>query len=231
MGGGWTDAPAQGIFAERLTIGTYAVKVARALASLMFAALLAGTAGAEGWPNRPLGFVTIPDPAPHAQDDPKCYRGGHYCADRRVYPVKRYVPPAQKPAAPRTVTLADARALLDAGRFDAAHAALSGLSRTTPQDPAVWTLLGRTERRLARLDAASESLRRALALDPGNPAALAEQGLLFLARGEPVRAQETLADLTQSCGGCVEAAALRSALTGAGYHAGGTGAKWIRVQP
>lgn len=201
------------------------------LSVVLCLAFWTGAALAEGWPNRPLGFATIPDPVPRVRDDATCYRGRHSCADHRVYPVKRYVPPAQKAPAPRPTTLADAQALLDAGRLDAARGALSGLSRQTPQDPGVWLLLGRTDRRLGRLGDASESLRRALALDPGNPAALAEQGLLFLASGQAARAQATLAVLTQSCGSCVEAATLRSALTGAGYHAGGTGAKRIRVQP
>jgi hypothetical protein len=194
-------------------------------------ALSAGAAVGEGWPNRPLGFVTIPEPSRTIPEKPPCRWHGYACAPRYGYRIDWHVTPSPKPALPRPLTLGEARALLDAGRLEAAQAALKTLAGTTPQDPAVWALLARADRRLGRLDAAGESLRRALGIDPGHPGALAEQGFLHLASGRPAQALTTLAALSDSCGDCAEAVTLRSALTGAGYHEGVTGAKRIRLAP
>lgn len=188
---------------------------------ILLSVALAGAAQAEGWPDRPLGFAPIPEAAP---PDPPC-RWPKDCPHRGTWIL---YPPARAPEVRPLPTLSDARALVEAGRFAAAKVLLDGLAARSPQDPGVWALRGRAERRLGQLDAAGESLRRALALDPGHPGALEEQGFLHLARGQGGQALSTLDRLTASCGTCAEAIRLRSALTGAGYHAGGTGAKWIR---
>lgn len=197
-----------------------------ALASVLAAALSTGEALAQGWPSQPLGFATIVQPSPAAPDGPTC--PWYDCAPHRGYLILREGPRATAPTLP---SLDDARALLEAGQFSAARDRLEDLAVRTPQDPGIWALLGRAERGLGHLGAAGESLRRALVLDAGHPGALAEQGFLLLAEGRPAEALATMEALTRSCAECREAIKLRSALTGAGYHAGGAGPKRIRVQP
>lgn len=195
-----------------------------ALASVV-AALTTGGALAEGWPNRPLGFAPVPREASPARPCP--WRADCPHRDRWIL----WPPAPREPVAQPLPTLADARALFDAGRIAAARDLLAELAERMPQDPAVWALLARAERRLGHPAAAAEGVRRALALDPGHPAALAERGFLALAAGQPAQAFAALEALTASCGACAEAIALRSALTGAGYHAGATGPKWLHPAP
>jgi predicted Zn-dependent protease len=145
-------------------------------------------------------------------------------------PVVIYRDAAPAPAPPPP-TPAQAAALVAAGRLDAAAELLATLARTAPQDPEVWTLRARLERKQQRLAAARQAAARALRIEPGHPGALAEQGLIALASGDADGARAALAALDAGCGGCPEAAALRSALTGAGHVGSGTGAKRLRVAP
>lgn len=201
-----------------------AAMVRSRLAGLLTAGLLAVPAGAETnvTIDIDLGFRIE---RPEISDHPLRYCLHVIpCREHRRHD-RKYRPPPPPP------TVDDARAAIEAGRFDAAERTLRAVIRRQPGDPDAWALLGHAERRLGRIADAKASLARALRIDPGNPAALHEQGLLFLSTGAPADARANLALLKDGCGDCLEYVMLRSALNGAGYPEPSPGAKWIRVAP
>jgi tetratricopeptide (TPR) repeat protein len=205
--------------------------MARRLVNAVGAAALAAASAmpAAGEDRAPPWFPSLALPAEAPQPAPQhpCPRHCGWPKFGRVIIMQYDSGPQPRPQP----TLAEAEAMLDSGRTEAALAALSLLARVAPQDPEVWTLLGRANRKLRHFGEARENLDRALRLDPDNPGALGEKGLLQLSTGAAREAQETLAKLARTCGDCAEHAALRSALGGAGYHGTGTGAKRIKVAP
>src|SRR5687767_13693641 len=64
-------------------------------------------------------------------------------------------------------------ALLAVKRYEEARVELLALARVTPKDPVVHRLLGETFLRDGKPDRAKESLRTAIALDPGDQEAAA----------------------------------------------------------
>lgn len=89
-----------------------------------------------------------------------------------------------------------ARILGDAGRYPEALDALDRALQAAPDDAEVWAFKAAALRHLDRPDAARKAVDTALNLEPGQPNALLERGLLRRAAGDDAGAREDWLALT-----------------------------------
>lgn len=96
--------------------------------------------------------------------------------------------------------LAEARDLIAADDFSGAVDALRAVLGTGGESADAYNLLGYAWRQLGEHDRAGPAHAEALRRDPNHLGALAYQGELFLATGQPDPAHENLVALTAMCG-------------------------------
>ncbi|MDB5687721.1 MAG: hypothetical protein JWR77_2310 [Rhizorhabdus sp.] len=108
------------------------------------------------------------------------------------------------------ILYADAVALINEHRYDAALASLYRAGRSFGPHPDVLTYLGYTNRKMGKLDRAEYYYRQALAIAPRHRGALEYYGELKVERGDLSGARANLAQLDKLCRfGCYEAEELR----------------------
>lgn len=100
--------------------------------------------------------------------------------------------------------VAEARRLLDSGRYELGLPLLLAALERVPGDPDILTYIAFAHRRAGNAEAAHEAYRQALERDANHPGALAYQGSLFIEQGRRAEAEANLARLTASCGACAE---------------------------
>lgn len=121
---------------------------------------------------------------------------------------------SQKNAA--VATYADAKALVDQGKYNKALKVLQSMTKANPSDADAWNLMGYSSRKLKKYDDASIYYTKALKLDPKHLGALEYQGELFVETGAYDQAKANLKRLKSLCGTCEQYAELKTALTAAG---------------
>ncbi|MBO1326625.1 tetratricopeptide repeat protein [Acetobacter sp. TBRC 12305] len=90
-----------------------------------------------------------------------------------------------------TLLIARARALLAQNQAEKAAAGLLALLAHAPNaDPRAYVLLASAQRQLGQLDAALQSVSHALEIEPNNPAALLERGIIRERKADPVGARK-----------------------------------------
>lgn len=92
-----------------------------------------------------------------------------------------------------------ARQSLEKGDYQAASTELMRLNKEDPKDADVLNLLGYSQRKLGRLDAAREYYLQALALEPKHRGANEYLGELYLQEGDLPKAEARLAVLDDAC--------------------------------
>ena len=108
---------------------------------------------------------------------------------------------------------AEARALIDAGDYEAALGPLQEIVAAEPANADAYNLLGYAARSLQRYGEARVHYERALAIDPEHLGANAYYGELLLVLGNLEGAQQRLAVLDEVCYlGCEEYDALEAAI-------------------
>ena len=109
--------------------------------------------------------------------------------------------------------LAEARALIEAGRAAQALSILLPLAELDPSNADVHNLLGFAYRKSGDLSSSASAYRKALELDPNHLGALEYQGELFLTLGDVSRAEANLERLNKLCPtSCEEAEDLSEAI-------------------
>ena len=111
---------------------------------------------------------------------------------------------------------AAARALVEAGNYDAALPALLAVTEADAQNADAWNLLGFTHRMLGHMEDSSLAYLNVLSINPDHLGALEYQGELFLQTGKPDAAKANLARIKALCGSCEESLDLEKAITAAG---------------
>jgi tetratricopeptide (TPR) repeat protein len=111
---------------------------------------------------------------------------------------------------------ADAKALVDAGNYDAALPALQAITVADARNADAWNLLGFTHRMLGHMDESSQAYLVVLQINPDHLGALEYQGELFLQTGKPDEAKANLARIKGLCGSCEQSEDLEKAITAAG---------------
>ncbi len=111
---------------------------------------------------------------------------------------------------------ADAKAMVDAGKFKDALPALQMITQDDPKNADAWNLLGFTHRMLGHMDDASKAYLVVLKINPNHLGALEYQGELFLKTGKPDLAKANLAKLKALCGNCEQFGDLDKAISAAG---------------
>ena len=111
---------------------------------------------------------------------------------------------------------ADAKALVDAGKYDDALPALVTITTDDPQNADAWNLLGFTHRMLGHNDESAQAYLVVLDINPNHLGALEYQGELFINTGKMDLAKANLAKLQSLCGTCEEYEDLDKALKAAG---------------
>jgi Flp pilus assembly protein TadD len=109
--------------------------------------------------------------------------------------------------------MAEARAAIEAGNYQAALGPLQGIVAAEPQNADAFNLLGYALRSLNQYNEAMDAYGRALAIDPEHLGANEYLGELLLMIGNLAGAQERLAVLDEVCYlGCDEYDALETAI-------------------
>ncbi|HEY4161549.1 MAG TPA: tetratricopeptide repeat protein [Dongiaceae bacterium] len=116
----------------------------------------------------------------------------------------------ETPASASSADFGDAKAMVDAGRFDEALSALRTLDKQMPNNPDVLNLIGFSLRKTGNTDRALDYYNRALALKPDHLGANEYLGELYLELKQPEKAEERLAVLQKACGNCEEYQDLKS---------------------
>ena len=119
-------------------------------------------------------------------------------------------------ASTTAASYADAKVLVDAGKFKAALPALLTITAEDPQNADGWSLLGFTQRKLGNTDGSAQAYKVALKINPNHLGALEYQGELFITIGQMDLAKANLAKLQGLCGTCEEYEDLDKALKAAG---------------
>lgn len=92
---------------------------------------------------------------------------------------------------------------IEAGRYELGLAMVDGALQRLPYDSDLLTYRALALRRLGRMDEAEAAYAEAIRQGPGNTAAIAYQGALFLETGRRERAEANLARLVTLCpSGC-----------------------------
>ena len=123
-------------------------------------------------------------------------------------------PSATSSPAPSTGTaLEAARKAIAASDFERAIAVLTPEGARNPNDADVQNLLGYSNRKLRRYDAALVHYQRALGLAPNHRGANNYLGMLYVETGKTDKARERLAVLQSVCApGCEEYRTLKAAI-------------------
>lgn len=98
-------------------------------------------------------------------------------------------------------------------------AALPLLQQVTSQEPQnadAWNLLGFSNRKLGKMDAAAAAYDTALRINPAHLGALEYQGEMFVQMGQMGNAMVNLTTLESLCGTCEEMTDLKAAIDKAG---------------
>lgn len=111
---------------------------------------------------------------------------------------------------------ADAKAMADAGNYEAALPALQMITKDDPQNADAWNMLGFTHRMLGHTEESSQAYLVVLGINPNHLGALEYQGELFIQTGKLDLAKANLAKLQGLCGTCEEYDDLDKALKAAG---------------
>ena len=119
-------------------------------------------------------------------------------------------------AAPAEATYQQAKATVDAGKFDEALPMLVSLTKADAKNADAWNLLGFTYRKLGKLDDSSTAYLKVLTINPNHLGALEYQGELFITTGKIDLAKANLVKLQALCGSCEEAEDLEKSLKAAG---------------
>jgi Tfp pilus assembly protein PilF len=115
---------------------------------------------------------------------------------------------------PRSMALLrDGQLALAAGRFDDAENTLESALAVDPRNRGAYVAIGQVARKQGLPGKAIRMYGNALALEPNDPVALAEQGEAMVQRGAVVRAKANLAKLQGLCKkGCAQAVELAAAI-------------------
>lgn len=106
---------------------------------------------------------------------------------------------------PAQTPLQRAEAALGRQDYQGALLTLEAATAREPQNPDIHNLIGFSNRKLGRLDAAGAAYETALRLDPLHKGALEYQGEMFLMQGDLAAAEANLARLAALCpSGCAE---------------------------
>jgi predicted Zn-dependent protease len=108
------------------------------------------------------------------------------------------------PASSSSAEYADAKALVDAGKYEDALPKLVALDKTMPDNADVLNLIGFSLRKTGNTSRALDYYNRALALKPEHLGANEYLGELYLELKQPDKAKERLAVLQKACGDCEE---------------------------
>jgi len=119
-------------------------------------------------------------------------------------------------ASPTATSYEEAKALVDAGNYDAALPALQAITVADAKNADAWNLLGFTHRMLGHMEDSSKAYLVVLTINPNHLGALEYQGELFLQTGKPDEAKANLAKIKGICGSCEESEDLEKAITAAG---------------
>ncbi|MFZ1725278.1 MAG: tetratricopeptide repeat protein [Albidovulum sp.] len=113
-------------------------------------------------------------------------------------------------------TYQQAKAAVDAGKYEKAITSLTALVKADRQNADAWNLLGYSNRKLKKYDEAAKYYQMALKIDPKHRGALEYQGELFVETGAFDKAKANLATLKEICGNCEQYGDLKKALAAAG---------------
>jgi tetratricopeptide (TPR) repeat protein len=108
------------------------------------------------------------------------------------------------PDPPGDPGLAEARHMLETGRYELGLPLLEAALARLPGDPDILTYIAFAHRRRGDAEAAHAAYAAALARDPVHPGALAYQGSLFLEQGRRAEAEANLGRLAATCAACPE---------------------------
>jgi predicted Zn-dependent protease len=99
---------------------------------------------------------------------------------------------------------AEAKALVDAGKYNEALTALQSLDAQSPDNPDVLNLIGFSLRKTGYVDGALDYYSRALALKPDHLGTNEYLGELYLELRQPAKAEQRLEVLRRACTDCEE---------------------------
>ena len=107
----------------------------------------------------------------------------------------------------------EAKAEIDAGKFDSSRSMLEEILRFEPENADAYNLLAYSLRNLGEFEPAMENYEKALKIDPKHANALEYQGELFLKMGKKAEAEKNLVLISEICpGGCDAKTELQAAL-------------------